>query len=159
MPLSVFKKLGLTEPKPTNMSLQLADRTITYPRGIVEDVLVKVDKLIFPADFVILDFEEDEKIPIILGRPFLATGRTMIDVQKGELSMKVHDQKVTFNVFKEIKLPTAKEECFKVEWVDSVGNSELEQLPKSDTLERSLIGELVIEDEGAEKLQVLNAPL
>ena len=81
----------------------------------MEDVLLKVDKLIFPADFVILDFEEDKKIPIILGRPFLATGRTMIDVQKGELSMKVHDQKVTFNVFKEIKLPTVKEECFKVE--------------------------------------------
>ncbi|MGI4673517.1 retropepsin-like aspartic protease [Klebsiella pneumoniae] len=83
MPLSVFMQLGLPEPKPTTMTLQLADRTITYPRGIVEDVLVKVDKLIFPADFVILDFEEDKKIPIILGRPFLATGRTLIDVQKG----------------------------------------------------------------------------
>ena len=81
MPLSIFKQLGLLEPKPTNMSLQLADWSITYPRGIVEDVLVKVDKLIFPADFVILDFEEDKKIPIILGRPFLATGQTLIDVQ------------------------------------------------------------------------------
>ncbi|KAL1826556.1 hypothetical protein ACET3Z_004968 [Daucus carota] len=59
MPLSIFSQLGLPELKPTNMSLQLADRSITYPRGIVEDVLVKVDKLIFPADFVILDFEED----------------------------------------------------------------------------------------------------
>ena len=74
MPLSVFMQLGLPEPKPTTMSLQLADRSVTYPRGIVEDVLVRVDKLIFPADFVILDFEEDKKIPIILGRPFLATG-------------------------------------------------------------------------------------
>ncbi|KAL8104388.1 hypothetical protein AgCh_028553 [Apium graveolens] len=80
MPLSIFKKLGLPNPKPTYMSLQLVDRSITYLRGIVEDVLVKVDKLIFPADFVILDFEEDKKIPIILGRPFLATGRTLIDV-------------------------------------------------------------------------------
>ncbi|KAL8134915.1 hypothetical protein AgCh_009793 [Apium graveolens] len=69
----------------------LSDRSIAYPRGIVEDVLVKVDKLIFPADFIILDFEEDKKIPIILGRPFLATGRTMINVQKRELTMKVHD--------------------------------------------------------------------
>ncbi|XP_074327828.1 uncharacterized protein LOC141665740 isoform X2 [Apium graveolens] len=83
----------------------------------------------------------------------------MIDVQKGELSMKVYDEKVTFNMFKEIKLPTTKEECFKVEWVDSVVNSELEQLPKSETLERSLIGKSVIDDkEGAEQLQVLNAP-
>ncbi|KAL8100578.1 hypothetical protein AgCh_032726 [Apium graveolens] len=73
--------------------------------------------------------------------------------------MKVQDQKVTFNVFKAIKLPTDKEECFKVERVDSVVNSELEQLPKSDTLERSLLGESVIKDiEGAEQLQVLNAP-
>ena len=80
MPLSVFMQLGLPDPKPTNMSLHLADLSITYPRGIVEDVLVKVDKFIFPADFVILDFEEDKKIPIILGRPFLATGKTLIDV-------------------------------------------------------------------------------
>ena len=82
-------QLGLPDPKPTNMSLQLADRSVTYLRGIVEDVLVKVDKLIFPADFVILDFEEDKKIPIILGRPFLGTGQTMIDVQKRELTMRV----------------------------------------------------------------------
>ncbi|XP_063937997.1 uncharacterized protein LOC135147891 [Daucus carota subsp. sativus] len=97
MPLSIFTQLGLPELKPTNMSLQLADRSITYPRGIIEDVLVKVDKLIFPADFVILDFEEDKRIPIILGRPFLATGQTLIDVQKGELTMKIQDQTVTFN--------------------------------------------------------------
>ena len=99
----------------------------------MEDVLVKVDKLIFPADFVILDFEEDKKIPIILGRPFLATGRTKIDVQKGELSMKVHDQKVTFNVFKEIKLPTAKEKCFKVEQVlrsDEIILGNVDESPK-----------------------------
>ncbi|XP_074336768.1 uncharacterized protein LOC141673939 [Apium graveolens] len=74
MPLSIFMQLGLPNPKPTNISLQLADRSITYPRGIVENVLVKVDKLIFTADFVILDFKEDKRIPIILGRPFLATG-------------------------------------------------------------------------------------
>ncbi|KAL8148698.1 hypothetical protein AgCh_005890 [Apium graveolens] len=78
MPLSIFKQLDLPDPKPSYMTLQLVDCSITYPRGIMEDVLVKVDKLIFPADFVILDFEEDKKIPIILGRPFLATGRTLI---------------------------------------------------------------------------------
>ena len=72
----------------------------------MEDVLVKVDKLFFPADFVILDFEEDKKIPIILGRPFLATGCTLINVQKGELTMRVQDQDVTFNVFKVMKFPT-----------------------------------------------------
>ncbi|KAL8155611.1 hypothetical protein AgCh_000849 [Apium graveolens] len=136
MPLSVFKKLDLPDPKPTYMSLQLADRSITYPRVIVEDVLVKVDKLIFPADFVILDFKEDKKIPIILGRPFLATGRTLIDVQKGELTMRVLDQDVMFNVFNAMKFPTNNEECLKVELVDSVVTSELHQMLRSDALKK-----------------------
>ena len=59
------------------------------PRGVIEDVLVKEDKFIFPANFIVLDMEEDKEIPIILGRPFLATGRAMIDVQKGELKLRV----------------------------------------------------------------------
>ena len=72
--------MGLGEVKPTTISLQLADRSIKYPRGVIEDILVKVDKFIFPADFIVLDLDEDEEIPLILGRPFLATGRTLIDV-------------------------------------------------------------------------------
>ncbi|XP_075492457.1 uncharacterized protein LOC142530508 [Primulina tabacum] len=75
MPHSCFEKLGIGEVKPTTISLQLADRSIKYPRGVVEDVLVKVDKFIFPVDFVVLDMEEDREIPIILGRPFFATER------------------------------------------------------------------------------------
>ncbi|KAL5548894.1 hypothetical protein UlMin_004125 [Ulmus minor] len=73
MPLSIFRKLGLGEVKPTTVSLQLADRSIKHPRGIIEDVLMKVDKFIFPADFIVLDMEEDREVPLILGRPFLAT--------------------------------------------------------------------------------------
>ena len=69
------------------------------PYGLVDDALVKVDKFIFPTDFVICDIDEDEEVPIILGRPFLPTGHAMIDVQKGELTMQVNDEKVTFNVF------------------------------------------------------------
>ncbi|XP_073153053.1 uncharacterized protein [Henckelia pumila] len=88
MSYSAFKKLSLGEPKSTRMSLQLADRSIKYPRGIIEDMLVKVDKFIFPVDFVVLDMEEDLDMPLILGRPFLATGKTLIDVQKGELMLR-----------------------------------------------------------------------
>ncbi|KAL5574401.1 hypothetical protein UlMin_023998 [Ulmus minor] len=88
MPLSVFRKLGLGEVKPTSISLQLADRSVKYPRGVIEDVLIKVDKFIFPADFVVLDMEEDREMPLILGRPFLATGRTLIDVQQGKLILR-----------------------------------------------------------------------
>ena len=83
MPLSVYKKLGVGEAKPTTVSLQLADWSIKYPQGVIEDVLVKVDKFIFPVDFIVLDMDEDQEIPIILGRLFLVTGRTLVDVQKG----------------------------------------------------------------------------
>ena len=75
MLLSMFKRLKLGEPKPTNISLQLADRSYQHPRGILENVLVKVGKFVLPADFIILDMEEDDSVPIILGRPFLATGK------------------------------------------------------------------------------------
>ncbi|XP_068649564.1 uncharacterized protein [Aristolochia californica] len=88
------RKLGLGEMKQTTISSQLEDRSIKYPRGIIEDVLVKVDKFIFLADFVVLDMEEDEEVPLILGRPFLATGRALIDVQKGELTLRVNKEEV-----------------------------------------------------------------
>ena len=81
MPLSIFRKLGLEEPTPTMVSLVMADRSIKHPRGIVEDVLVKVGGLIFPVDFIFLDMEEDKDILVILGRPFLATGGAIIDVK------------------------------------------------------------------------------
>ena len=89
MPLSIFRRLGLGEAKPTTVTLQLEIRSLKHLRGIIEDVLVKVDKFIFPAYFIVLDLEEDKEIPIILGRPFLATGRVLIDVHKGKLRLRV----------------------------------------------------------------------
>jgi len=71
MPLSVFRKLRLGEVAPTMVSLQMADRSVKYPRGVIEDILVKVDKLYLLANFIILDMKEDKEVPIILGRPFL----------------------------------------------------------------------------------------
>ncbi|XP_062112727.1 uncharacterized protein LOC133823889 [Humulus lupulus] len=85
MLLSVFFWLGLGEARPTIVTLQLADRSMKHLRGIIEDMLVKVDKFIFPENFIILDMEGDTDVPIILGRPFLAMGQTLIDVQKCEL--------------------------------------------------------------------------
>ena len=72
---------------------------------MIEDVIVKVDKFIFPADFIVLDMEEDREIPIILGRPFLVTGRAMIDVQKGELKLRAQGEEITFHVFRPTKHP------------------------------------------------------
>ena len=92
MPWSIFKKLKLGEARPTTVTLQLEDRSLTHSCSIIEDVLVKVDKFIFHADFIILDMQEDKEVPIVLGRPFLATGRAMIDVQKGELRLRVQEE-------------------------------------------------------------------
>ncbi|GKF49104.1 reverse transcriptase domain-containing protein, partial [Tanacetum coccineum] len=79
MPLSVWKKLSLPELTPTYMTLELADRMISQPIGIAEDVYIKVGKFQFPADFVVVDFDADPRVPLILGRSFLKTGRALID--------------------------------------------------------------------------------
>ena len=105
MQLSMFKRLKLGEPKSTIISLQLADRSYQHPRGIIENVLVKVGKFVLPADFVILDIEEDDLVPIILGRPFLATGKAQINVQEGELKLRVQGDEITFHVFQPMKHP------------------------------------------------------
>ncbi|XP_049397258.1 uncharacterized protein LOC125861387 [Solanum stenotomum] len=83
MPLSIYKKLGLGDPKPTAMHLLMADITLKKPISVLQDVLVKVESLIFPADFVILDCEVDFKVPIILRRPFLANGCALVDMENG----------------------------------------------------------------------------
>ncbi|XP_060180837.1 uncharacterized protein LOC132610532 [Lycium barbarum] len=83
MPSSIFRKVGLRVPRPTTIVLQLADRSLARPEGIIEDVLVQVGSLIIPANLMILDFEPDPEVPFILGRPFLATARALIDVAAG----------------------------------------------------------------------------
>ena len=120
MPLSMFKQLGVGECRPTTVTLQLADRSHAYPEEKIEDVLVKVDKFIFPVDFIVLDFEADKEVPIILGRTFLATGKTLIDVQKGEMTMRVNDQQVTFNVLEAMRNPDEIEDCNFLSVVDLV---------------------------------------
>ncbi|GJS69225.1 reverse transcriptase domain-containing protein [Tanacetum coccineum] len=92
MPYTMDEKLGLGEPKPTRMSLELDDRSIQHPWGIAENVLIKIDKFILPIDFVILDMREDSKIPIILGRPFLATARAMIDVFNKKITLRLGNE-------------------------------------------------------------------
>ncbi|CAN6568112.1 unnamed protein product [Malus baccata var. baccata] len=87
------------ELKPTSSIIQLADRSITYPRGVIEDVIVKVDNLYLPADFMVLDMDEHLPTPIILGRPFLATARTLIDVEAGTLTFRVEDHTIVFKLF------------------------------------------------------------
>ncbi|XP_057755944.1 uncharacterized protein LOC130975133 [Arachis stenosperma] len=105
MSLTMMRRMKIEEAKPTRMALQLADRIFKFPHRVVEDLLVKVGEFIFPADFVVLDMEEEANTSIILGRPFLATARAIIDVQKGELVLRLHEEKIVFNVFKAMSYP------------------------------------------------------
>nr|GEX42446.1 reverse transcriptase domain-containing protein [Tanacetum cinerariifolium] len=92
MPLSIWKKLRLHTLNDTKMVLELADRTISKPTGVAENVFVKVGKFYFPADFVVLDFVADPRVPLILGRPFLTTAHALIDVYEGEIILRHDDQ-------------------------------------------------------------------
>ena len=91
LPYSVYKQLGLGELKPTNITLLLADRSVKIPKGIVEDVLVKIEKFYYPVDFVVLDPEpianEPNHVPIILGRPFQATANAIINCWNGVMQL------------------------------------------------------------------------
>ena len=103
--LAVFKKLALGAPEPTKMQLLMADSMIKKLLGIVCDVLVKVENFIFTADFVVLDYEVDFEMPIILGRPFLATDRALVDMERGELKFRLDNKEETFNVCRTMKQP------------------------------------------------------
>ncbi|XP_070046021.1 uncharacterized protein [Nicotiana tomentosiformis] len=94
MPYSVFKTLGIGQPRPTSMRLQMADRTMKKPLGIIDDMLVRVDKFILPTDFVILECEVDYEVPIILGRSFLATGKALVDKEASELTFRPNSNEV-----------------------------------------------------------------
>ncbi|RYQ83977.1 hypothetical protein Ahy_B10g102866 [Arachis hypogaea] len=100
IPLFLVKRLQINEIMPTDVVIKLADKTQKQAIGVVENMLVKVGKYFLPTDFVILDVEESHTHPIILGRPFLAIARALIDVERGELILRIHDEQLTFTVFK-----------------------------------------------------------
>ncbi|GJV81097.1 reverse transcriptase domain-containing protein [Tanacetum coccineum] len=129
MPYTIYKKLGLGEPKATRISLELANRSIQYLRGIIENVLIKVDKFILPIDFVILDMPEDSRVPIILRRPFLATARAMINVFNKKITLRVGDDEIIFNIDQSTKRPTTKDdECYRIDDLDKTINNEAQEL-------------------------------
>ncbi|XP_077246044.1 uncharacterized protein LOC143885887 [Tasmannia lanceolata] len=104
LPFSVYMQLGLGDLKPTTVTLQLADRSIKTPKGMVEDVLIKVGDFLFPVDFIVLDTEPvaniKDQIPIILGRPFLATSNALINCRNGLMKLSFGNTSVDFNVFR-----------------------------------------------------------
>ncbi|GKF31470.1 reverse transcriptase domain-containing protein [Tanacetum coccineum] len=98
MPLSIWKELNLSDLTKTRMILELADRTISTPTGIAEDVFMKVGTFFFPADFVVVDYIADPRVPLILGRPFLRMVRALIDVHGEQMTLRHDDQSITFKV-------------------------------------------------------------
>ncbi|XP_021746437.1 uncharacterized protein LOC110712285 [Chenopodium quinoa] len=100
MPFSVYQKLNVGNLSPTNITLQLADRSTKLPIGKVEDIPLRVGKFTFPVDFYVLEMDEDEIIPIILGRPFLATSKAIIDVKEGKMTLKVDNDSIEFDLNK-----------------------------------------------------------
>ncbi|XP_070005293.1 uncharacterized protein [Nicotiana sylvestris] len=148
MPLAVYTKLGIGRARPTSMLLQLADRTVKRPTGILDDVLVQVGKFLFPADFVILDCQADEEIPLILGRPFLATGRALIDCETGELKMRLNDEEVILNVQQSMRRPGEYANCSLVEAVDVILQEDDMTLTVKDPLEACLTNLEEMDGEG-----------
>ncbi|XP_075080547.1 uncharacterized protein LOC107806844 [Nicotiana tabacum] len=142
MPLSVFRQLGLGELRPTTVILQLADHSLAHPEGVIEDMLVQVGSFIFPTDFIILDYELDEEVPFILGHPFLATGRAIIDICEGRMTMRVGDQVEVFNVYRALKLPTHYEELSMISVVESDATSLVPYMSPTDPVEQVLIGDV-----------------
>ncbi|XP_065879878.1 uncharacterized protein [Euphorbia lathyris] len=148
MPLSIFNKLGLEEDiKRTNMVLQLADQTTKRPYGIIEDILVKVDKFIFPTDFVILDFAYDVNCPLIFGRPFMNTGRALVDVSEGKVVLRIGDDKIEFDMNQVMKYPMEDFACMKLDLIEECVN---DIVKKEEIIEPIMSEEL--EDKDPERL-------
>ncbi|XP_059313705.1 uncharacterized protein LOC132064655 [Lycium ferocissimum] len=124
MPLAIYKQFDLGTPRLTSMRLQMANRIIKRQVGVVDDVLIRVGEFLLPANFIILDCAIDKEVPIILGRPFLATKRALMDSKKNEIKFQVNNEEVTFQASKGLKLPSAYEnisviDSFNISVIDS----------------------------------------
>ena len=130
MPLLIYKVLNLGPLKETRVIIQLADRSNLYPEGVVEDVLIRINELIFPMDFYIINMDDEfasNSTHILFGRPFIKTARTKIDVHRGILSCEFDGEIVTFNIFYAMKYPNDFEYVFHVDVIDPIVQDEFEQ--------------------------------
>ncbi|CAN6704258.1 unnamed protein product [Malus baccata var. baccata] len=140
MPYSIYASMNLGELKNDGVIIQLADRSNAYPKGVLEDVLVQVDNLIFPADFYVLEMEDSPNVtplPILLGRPFMKTARTKIDVFKGTLTMEFDGEIINFNISEAMKFPKDDHSCFSIDILDELAQDYLDML-EDDPLETTI---------------------
>ncbi|XP_009600823.1 uncharacterized protein [Nicotiana tomentosiformis] len=139
MPYAVFKKLGLGDPRPTTMKLLMEDQILKKPMCVIDDVLVKVDHFYFPTDFVIVDCEVDVEIPIILGRPFLAAGRAICDVETKELKFRLNDEEAIFHIQKSTKQPHDDGVISIIDVVDDVVDDDMEDICMEEALQAAIL--------------------
>ncbi|TQE07281.1 hypothetical protein C1H46_007103 [Malus baccata] len=142
MPYSVYESLNLGDFKETKVVIQLADRSNRYPKGLLEDVLVQVNELIFPANFFVLEMEHDPMpiaLPLILGRPFLRTARTKIDVYDGTLTMEIDGESVKFRIFNAMRYPSELESCLSIDVFDYFVQDCFNEGVGQDNLEKALV--------------------
>ncbi|WZZ24067.1 hypothetical protein YC2023_007468 [Brassica napus] len=133
MPLSVAKKLGFTQYKKCKLSLVLADRSVKYPVGILEDLPVKIGKYEIPTDFVVLEMGEEAQDPLILGRPFLATAGAIVKVKEGTIDLHLGKGHVLhFDIKEKMKKPTVFGQAFYIEEMGTLTDEHLEELPPED---------------------------
>ncbi|GJU86137.1 reverse transcriptase domain-containing protein, partial [Tanacetum coccineum] len=129
MPYSLYAKLSLETLKPTEMSVRLADRSVQYPVGITENMLVDVGKFTFPTDFVILEMEEDSKVPLILGRPFIHTADTVIRVKQKQLNLGVGTERMIFHIDCAMKHSYSNDDtCFSIHVIDEILEEDFDAL-------------------------------
>ncbi|XP_015944628.1 uncharacterized protein LOC107469769 [Arachis duranensis] len=132
---SLIKKLCLTEEvNPTCICLQLADCSIKIPSGIIEDMVLRVGPFAFPIDFVMLDIEGHKSVSLILKRPFLVTGWTLVDVEKGEVTLRVNEEKFVLNAVNAMQHPDIPEECLSIDLIDSL----VEEVNMAENLKEEL---------------------
>ncbi|CAN6570895.1 unnamed protein product [Malus baccata var. baccata] len=166
MPYSIYASMNLGELKNDGVIIQLADRSNAYPKGVLEDVLVQVDNLIFPAYFYVLEMEDSPNVtplPILLGRPFMKTARTKIDVFKGTLTMEFDGEIINFNISEAMKFPKDDHSCFSIDVLDELAQDYLDML-EDDPLKTSIAQRLgtkpnlaVPKDEHAELVAALES--
>ncbi|KAL7593720.1 uncharacterized protein LOC111911455 [Lactuca sativa] len=125
MPYSFYQKLNIQKMTVTKMTIHMANRSVTHPRGIIEDILVKIGKFVFPLDFVIIDKKEDAHVPIIFGRPLLNTVGALVDVRESKLTLRVGDDKEDFGIQDGFQGYDVKGEVFNID-----EDNELEELEK-----------------------------
>ncbi|XP_074265669.1 uncharacterized protein LOC141588113 [Silene latifolia] len=138
MPLSIFKRLQMTDLKPTRVSLQLVHRSVKFPLGVIEDVPLAIGKLVIPCDFLVMDISEDTQVPIILGRPCLATAGAMIDVRSGKLLLQVGVDKVDFELSETMGGPSMSDSSYRVDVLEEYLSEPSLERTSSDKLQDCL---------------------